>query len=130
VVESAVSDRDGSAAFTASEDRHTGHLSDRGSMGVRTVRLDTLIESGGISPPDVIKMDIEQGEVAALKGAMGVLKRYRPILFIATHGSEIRRECLHLLAGIGYTLESLDASPIEQADEFVAKPPLGTSPAR
>ena len=40
----------------------------------KTITLDTLVESKNIPYPDLIKMDIQSGELNALKGATNVLK--------------------------------------------------------
>jgi len=39
--------------------------------------IDSLIKEGAIPPPDLIKMDIQAGELAALKGAIGTLPSVR-----------------------------------------------------
>jgi len=44
--------------------------------------LDGLIQEERLSPPDLIKIDIEGGELYALKGARKIIKEHHPVLFI------------------------------------------------
>lgn len=47
----------------------------------RTVTtIDSLVEDGVVLPPNVIKMDIEGGELSALNGAKRALSKYQPHL--------------------------------------------------
>ena len=52
--------------------------------------------------PDLIKMDIEGGEVAALEGAGGILGRRRPHLIIEVHGRRTEDRCIEILGRHGY----------------------------
>ncbi|MFW6772719.1 FkbM family methyltransferase [Nocardioides sp. CPCC 205120] len=52
--------------------------------------------------PDLIKLDIEGGEVAALRGAARVLEDRRPAIQLEVHGKEIEWECLAILRAAGY----------------------------
>ena len=45
-------------------------------------RLDDLVESHQLSRIDIIKMDIEGAELAALRGAQASLERHHPVLLI------------------------------------------------
>ncbi|GMU96854.1 FkbM family methyltransferase [Ignavibacterium album] len=42
-------------------------------------------------------MDIEGAEFDALNGAKEILKTKKPIIFLATHGNEVKIKCLELL---------------------------------
>lgn len=44
----------------------------------RMTSLDELVAEGAIPPPDVIKMDIEGGELQAIRGAQEVIRKHRP----------------------------------------------------
>lgn len=48
-------------------------------------RIDTLVESGAIPRVDFIKLDIEGAERAALAGAAGTLRRFRPRLAVSLY---------------------------------------------
>ena len=64
------------------------------------VTIDTLAQRHFI--PDLMKLDIEGGEVDALRGATHVLEARRPALMIEVHGQEIEWECLAILRSVGY----------------------------
>jgi FkbM family methyltransferase len=48
------------------------------SESVRVARLDDLVSRGEVSPPTVIKVDVEGHEHAALCGAAETIRRFRP----------------------------------------------------
>ncbi len=54
-------------------------------IAVRTISIDDLVKANGITRIDLIKMDIEGAELAALKGAEETLKRLRPKLAISLY---------------------------------------------
>ncbi|PKQ40803.1 FkbM family methyltransferase [Pseudomonas sp. YY-1] len=59
-----------------------GHLLDSGGEPVFCVRLDDALPGFA---PNLIKMDIEGEELAALRGAEKLLRRYRPCLAISVY---------------------------------------------
>ncbi len=120
VFEAAVGNRSGICRFEEGSDSSTGRVFEKGSLSVRMVSLDDLYSQGKIPVPQVIKMDIEGGEVDAILGAQNLLKEFRPILFLATHGQEAHKSCIQLLLGIGYALTPLQGS-IEDTSELVAR---------
>lgn len=118
VVPVAVTERAGEVTFEEHPDRLQGRVSGAGTLRVDAVTLDGLAERGDIPLPDFIKMDIEGGEGAALRGARRVLSTQRPIVFVATHGETVRAECIALLESLAY-----DTAEIGRArDELVARP--------
>jgi len=64
------------------------------------VRIDTLADRHFV--PDLIKLDIEGGEVEALRGASHVLADRKPAIQLEVHGKEVEWECLSLLRDAGY----------------------------
>ena len=135
VLPMAVSDRNGASSFEIEETGLMGHLSGEGGITVLTATLDSLVEEGKVLPPDYVKMDIEGAEVLALRGASRTFQRFRPVLFLATHGREVETECRRLLEWWGYncrdigSMSSIDraeifakfsASKIEEADQVLA----------
>jgi len=91
----ALSDEDGEAVFQVSENLTMGKLVTRESrehvaaehLKVRKCKLDTLVAMGGLSDPDVVKIDVEGAEAAVLDGAAEVLRRARPALLIELHST-------------------------------------------
>jgi FkbM family methyltransferase len=93
VVAAAVADREGSGELMVAADEHSGlnTLARRFSysgvnvaetVAVPLVTLDSLAAATALTRVDVIKLDIEGSEYAALRGAATVLSRFRPRLII------------------------------------------------
>lgn len=113
----ALSDRASEAELLVARLQNSGHNT-LGAFGyntaldhreeVRTLRLDELVQSEKLDRVDVIKMDIEGGELAALRGAGETLERFRPVVLIELsdralqHQSSTSAEVLALLAQHGY----------------------------
>ncbi len=95
IVTAAVSDREGSAFFSG--DGATGRLSQTGTR-IQTVQLDNFPR------PDFIKMDIEGGETAALRGSAQILTERNAVWFVALHGTAYT-ETPALLTSQNYALE-------------------------
>ena len=122
VIDAAVSSVDGEAIFDPSEDRCMGHLAASGNLRVRTVTLDGLISRKQIRPPNLMKIDIEGAEFECLQGASNIIQKFRPEIFLATHGREIHIACMELLTKWNYRLASLDARSPDATDELIASP--------
>ncbi len=113
IVEAAVSDNDGSARFFVAERGSLGSLSSGygpTATTVKTVTIDSLVQDKTIPPPDFIKMDIERGELAALKGAKSTLVEHAPMIFLETHGPDMCTGCCDLLDSFGYVWERIERS--------------------
>jgi FkbM family methyltransferase len=96
IVEAAVSDCSGTSYFSG--DWAEGKLAQTGSL-VKTVRLDDYPR------PDLVKMDIEGGETAALRGAENILDERHAIWFISVHDGPSYTECPALLTSKNYSLD-------------------------
>lgn len=57
-----------------------GRISAAGSLVVSGRTLDSLVFEEQLRPPQVIKIDVEGHEEAALRGALRTLEKYRPIV--------------------------------------------------
>ena len=94
------------------------------------VSLDDFVYVQGHPPPDVIKLDIEGGEVLALPGMERLLAEVRPFLFIELHGPDAARTVWTTLTQHGYSLHSMQRgyqkiTTLEQLDwkaYLVARP--------
>lgn len=95
VMRGAVSDRVGEAHFAIGENRAVGRLADSGSITVPTITLDSL----GLEPPDLVKIDIEGGELAALRGARGWIQAKRTLWLVALDDPANADACRAELAG-------------------------------
>jgi FkbM family methyltransferase len=94
--EIAVSDYCGTAKFDATTDRVLGSISANGNFTVQTTTIDQMVQDHGVIP-NYLKIDVEGGEAAVLRGARQVLKNHRPIVFVATHSPEVHKECIGIL---------------------------------
>ena len=52
--------------------------------------------------PDFIKIDVDGGELGALRSASRILAERRPALIVDTHSAELERACGQLLSEYGY----------------------------
>jgi hypothetical protein len=64
--------------------------------------IDHLVETAQVPAPDLLKIDVDGGEVAVLRGASGVLHDYRPHVIVETHTPGLERDCAELLVAHGY----------------------------
>ena len=63
--------------------------------------LDEWAYDGGFVP-DFIKLDIDGGEVAALRSAERILRKRHPALIVEVHSPELERDCGTILVAHGY----------------------------
>jgi len=74
------------------------------SIEVELVSLDDFIYRENKPAPDVVKLDIEGGEVEALPGMRKMLQEHRPLMLVEIHGTEAGRVVWHELVEAGYGL--------------------------
>jgi len=101
LIQAAVVDESGETSFMVHQSGAMGKA--QGSLGrdehymtqieVQATTLDDFIFKQGHACPDLIKMDIEGGEVLAIKGMHKTLMEVKPILLIEIH-SHSALECL------------------------------------
>jgi hypothetical protein len=68
------------------------------------ISLDEFVYWEGNPPPQVVKMDIEGGEVLALPGMRRVLTEARPLMLMELHGPESCRAAWETLTAAGYEI--------------------------
>jgi FkbM family methyltransferase len=90
----AVSDCIGTARFNLGPHLSMGKIDPAGETVIATTTLDAL----GLKP-DVVKIDVEGGELAALRGARDLLAERRTTWLVALDDPAKRAECLALLSG-------------------------------
>jgi FkbM family methyltransferase len=123
VIQAAVARAPGMAAFAPGPTRSTGALAAReadSTLLVPTVTLDGMVEDLGCPAPDLVKMDIEGGEIDALAGARRLLENGKAIWFIALHGDEQKRRCQQILLAAGYTVHTIAGDLIREPLESLA----------
>jgi FkbM family methyltransferase len=125
VIQAAAGAGDGTMAFVGFDesDGNSGvsraaHGADRVDFVSRVVALDALLDSRRIARVDLLKLDIEGGELAALDGMSDGLRnaRYRFVL-LECHPQELARlgtsldDCLSPFVRAGYQGWRIDHSP-------------------
>jgi FkbM family methyltransferase len=118
VVPKAVADIDGVLKFGLGSSSFTGRIDAQGRTEVEAVKLDTFIRDN--PKPDVIKIDIEGGESKALIGAKVLLRNYKPVIFLATHGRGVHTHSVQFLNYYGFETESLNEKPLKETDLIIA----------
>lgn len=115
----ALSERDGIAAFQVDDVQTTSGTLDEVTQGkpsegrsnlrmaprltsVSCRRLDSMLESGELPPPAVIKLDVEGAEALVLAGAVKCLERHAPRLVIELHGAAVARQVMRFIGALGY----------------------------
>jgi FkbM family methyltransferase len=121
----ALSDRDGEATFRTNVSNAMGCLAVDGELRVQTRAMDTLIGSGELPVPDIVKMDVEGAESLVLEGALKLLSARKTIWVIALHDEVQRLKVGSTLGEHNYRLFRLDGSEIFgdiDTDEIYALP--------
>lgn len=93
-VRAAVHDTDGPLAFSFNETNPGGSsvTSDAAaSESVPATRLDTWVAAQGLARLDLVKLDVEGAELAALDGMAATLARFRPVLVVECNPVALRR---------------------------------------
>jgi FkbM family methyltransferase len=112
VVPGAVTDESGEVKFLVGPSGAMGKVN--GSAGrkdlyheaieVSGIALDDFVYKDGNPIPQLIKMDIEGGEVLALKGMTRLISEARPLIFLELHGSEAASVAWEILNSADYTI--------------------------
>ena len=69
-----------------------------------TVSIDALIACGKITAVNVVKIDVDGGEIDALHGMADTLERFHPHLFVETHSRELQRQVEEITKRYGYSM--------------------------
>ena len=77
-------------------------LGDATSVHPHATTLDTLVAAGEIPAPDLVKVDVDGGEVAVLHGARETLGARGPDVIVEVHSPDLERDCGDLLTDLGY----------------------------
>lgn len=98
----AICDFDGVARMTSGPRDITARFDSGGEVEVRAAQLDSL----RLTPPTVVKIDVEGAESAVLRGMTSILTKDRPVIVVEIHNGQ---EALvrDILAEVDYTDISL-----------------------
>lgn len=120
VVQAAVGNSRSIVGFAGADER--GRIAKGAPYQIPCITLDEFVANGN-PLPDFFKMDIEGAEADALSAANHVLERH-PKIMLATHGTEVRSECLKILTGYGYHFAGMDfvSAPGEDLIATVEQP--------
>lgn len=118
-------------------------------LTVPTRRLDDVVEEHALTRVDVIKLDVEGAELAALRGAQRTLARHRPLVLVEADDLHQARydataqDVVDAVLACGYevfryrrgALDALDGRVVEDEDDYVLvpeerQPPLPVRGAR
>ncbi len=120
VVEAAVSEASGRQVFYGQVNSAQGRLGEPGarpgpSYEVETVSLDDFVFSRREAAPQLIKLDVEGAEGAALQGARRLLREARPVCLLEVHGEEAARAVWEVLREAQYEIKTLNGEPVFEA---------------
>jgi FkbM family methyltransferase len=137
LIPAAVADKSGSTTFMVHSSGGMGKLKAAPGrsegfaqeISVQTIALDDFAIANPI--PQLIKIDIEGGEVLALRGMSTLLRERRPILFLELHGPEATAVAWDRLRTARYHLHWMrgDYSQIMSASELTKKSYVIARPA-
>ncbi|WP_052668786.1 FkbM family methyltransferase [Nitriliruptor alkaliphilus] len=105
-------------------------------LSVRTRRLDDIVAEEGLGRVDVVKIDVEGAELAALAGAHRTLERHRPLVLVEAddlHQARYEATAQDVLDAVtehGYdvfryrrgALDALDGGVVGDEDDYVLVP--------
>lgn len=96
----------------------------KGGRNIRAIKLDDFVCKKNIYPPTHIKIDVEGEEYKVLLGAVEVLKKYHPMIWLGTHDSayniKVHKKCIKILKLLNYYLQPLDNIYLSKATEIYA----------
>jgi FkbM family methyltransferase len=120
IMQLAVADSDSPGRFAQHESTSMGRLSDEGSTAVTCARIDTLVSGQLVPPAQLMKIDVEGAELAVLEGSQGLLRRHRPMVFLATHGNAVDNQCCLYLKANHYEVVPLSGQEGSGSRELLA----------
>ena len=96
----------GPSGGTGKAQGSAGHaeLDYQGIVEVEGISLDRFLFDAGRRAPQVVKMDIEGGEVLALPGMERLLLQTPPLILLELHGGDAAASAWGLLTGAGYRI--------------------------
>ncbi len=143
IVAAAIVESSEEVTFRIGPSDDTGRVVDSSSLSlppaesviVAGVSLDDLVYQQGFPCPQVIKIDIEGGEVSALRGMKRLLQEAQPLLLLETHTQQCSQQVWEILTHFGYRISWMKRGypPLTGREQlprrayWVAFPPQGCS---
>ena len=92
----------------------------KAAITVEGISLDDFVFRDGNPEPNIIKMDVEGGEVLALPGMRRILKEIKPTVFLEIHGPEAAEKAYETFIENDYQMHSLEKEYplIESAEDL------------
>lgn len=115
VVPNAVVDKSGMIKFLVGPSPGTGktlgsagrEMVYKDSISVEGISLDDFVYNKGKPYPQVVKMDIEGGEILALRGMQRVLNEAHPTMLLELHGEDCVKAAWETLIEAGYRISRM-----------------------
>ena len=117
IIAVALGSEDGTALLKVMHDASMGKLSNSSFQSeitassevlVNVRKIDSLLQTREIPPPDVVKIDVEGAEADVLTGAREMLRVSRPTMFLEAHGGVLEEACSQQLVQLGYKIRRLE----------------------
>ena len=122
LIEAAAGESDGYVQFNTKSGSATGFVTEDGGTRVRQVCINQLVKQGKLPLPGFVKIDVEGGEIAVLRGMNEVIASSRPRMIIATHNPECHEFVIDFLKQNKYNFEILNPEHIKGDTEILALP--------
>ncbi len=71
---------------------------------MKIVSIDSLVDSGKITTVNVVKIDVDGGEMDVLLGMARTLERFHPHLFVETHSHKLQEQVAEVTKQYGYSM--------------------------
>lgn len=123
VVAAAVGAAAGTMRFADQAGACQGRLDPHGRLQVEVTTLDREVFDLGRPAPNALKLDVEGGEAHVLDGAAEILARFRPAVWIETHGWQAHQECRERLRRHAYGIEQARDSGVSGFGLLLARGP-------
>ena len=113
----AIGEQKGAAEFLVMPEASMGKLSSSSFQAdvqaqekivVPVETLDSLVKSGQLEKPNLIKIDVEGAEISVLRGSEQTLREYQPQLFIEIHSRSLAKDCFTFLQKLNYSITVLE----------------------
>lgn len=121
LLELAVADKVGQASFQESDKSSMGKISTAGTTVVKTTTIDDLVFNQKLTPPTLIKIDVEGLQDEVLLGGLKTLETYHPsILVEADYNPKDTRNFFCTLTQLGYEVKPLVNPSLEGSGDYIA----------